>query len=271
VALPDFEIVKILATDRNIMGIMDGNREIQNGLRKLGARNHYLVIFLIPDTMRRLQLLLIGIACNVFLLSCSQSPGKRFQKEINEFKEEDSKSFPPKNAILFVGSSSFTKWKDVQEYFPGYTIINRGFGGSVLGDVIGYADDIIIPYHPKQVVIYCGDNDIADGAKATDVLHRFTELFKIIRSKLPNAAIVFVSVKPSPSRAALMPVVEEANAMVRQFLSTYPETGYVDVYHPMLTPEGRPKPEIFLEDSLHMNAQGYKIWKEAITPLLSRQ
>ncbi|MBA4166272.1 MAG: G-D-S-L family lipolytic protein [Chitinophagaceae bacterium] len=220
--------------------------------------------------IRYLHLLFLAVACNSFLISCSQNSGKRFQKEINEFKEHDKKNFPPKNAILFVGSSSFTKWTDVQDYFPGYTIVNRGFGGSVLKDVIGYADEIIIPYHPGQVVIYCGDNDIADGARATEVYQRFIELFNIIRAKLPNAGIVYVSIKPSPSRVKLMPVAEEANAMIRQFLSTYPETGYVDIFHPMLNPDGKPKPEIFLEDSLHMNAQGYRIWKQAIAPYLSR-
>jgi lysophospholipase L1-like esterase len=207
--------------------------------------------------IRYLQFLFVVVATSSFLPSCSQTSGKHFQKEINEFKEQDKRAFPPKNAILFVGSSSFTKWKDVQDYFPGYTIINRGFGGSVLKDVIGYADDIIIPYHPRQVVIYCGDNDLSEGARAPEVYQRFLELFNIIRSKLPDAGIVFVSIKPSPSRAKLMPVAEEANAMIRQYLSTYPQTGYVDVFHPMLNPDGRPKPEIFVEDSLHMNALGY--------------
>jgi lysophospholipase L1-like esterase len=221
--------------------------------------------------LRFLRLLFIFIFSGSVLTSCSQNSGKPFQKEIDEFKEQDKKSFPPKNAILFVGSSSFTKWKDVQSYFPGYIIINRGFGGSVLKDVIGYVNDIIIPYHPRQVVIYCGDNDLSEGAKAPDVLQRFMELFTIIRNRLPGAGIVFVSIKPSPSRVKLMPVAEEANSMIRQFLSTYPQTGYVDVYHPMLAADGRPKPEIFLEDSLHMDALGYKIWKASITPYLSRQ
>lgn len=227
-------------------------------------------MFKITIMMRYLPLLLIFVVCS-FLSSCSQNDGRRFQKEINEFKQQDQKAFPPKNAILFVGSSSFTKWKDVQAYFPSYPIINRGFGGSTIPDVINYANDIIVPYQPRQVVIYCGDNDIADGAKAPEVQRRFIELFNIIRGKLPQTSIVFVSIKPSPSRARLMPVVEESNAEIRQFLSTYPQTAYVDVYHPMLTPDGRPRPEIFLDDSLHMNANGYKIWQQAIRPSLSRQ
>ena len=113
-----------------------------------------------------------------------------FAGEIHEFKKQDSMQFPPANAILFVGSSSFRKWQDVSQYFPGYTIINRGFGGSTLPDVIRYADDIIIPYHPKQVVIYCGDNDFAvsDKVTADTVFERFKTLFDIIRSKLPGSS-----------------------------------------------------------------------------------
>lgn len=203
--------------------------------------------------------------------ACGDRTGKPFHQEIAAFREKDKQSFPPKNAILFIGSSSFTKWTDVQKDFPGYTIINRGFGGSELKDVIAYADDIIFPYHPKQVVIYCGDNDLAAGVSPSEVQQRFIELFRIIRAKLPDAGIVFVSIKPSPSRANLMPADEEANALIRQFLSTWPQTAYVDVYHRMLTADGKPKPEIFLADSLHMNAKGYAIWKEAIRPALSRQ
>ena len=110
-----------------------------------------------------------------------------FWEDIQNFKKQDSIHFPPKNAILFVGSSSFTKWTDVQNYFPGYKIINRGFGGSSLPDVIRYADDIIFPYHPKQIVIYCGENDLAasDTATAQIVFNRFKELFALIRKKLP--------------------------------------------------------------------------------------
>src|SRR5690349_21301107 len=149
-----------------------------------------------------------------------------FWEEIAAFKKQDSAHFPTKNAILFVGSSSFRKWTDVQQYFPGYIIINRGFGGSSLPDVIRYADDIIFPYHPKQVVIYCGDNDLAasDTITANTVLERFKTLFTMIRQHEPNASIVFVSIKPSPSREKLMPKMKEANALIQQYLKTKQHT-----------------------------------------------
>ncbi|MDQ3846260.1 MAG: G-D-S-L family lipolytic protein, partial [Bacteroidota bacterium] len=120
-----------------------------------------------------------------------------FWDEITAFKEQDSISFPPRNVILFTGSSSFRMWKDVQDYFPGHTIINRAFGGSTLPDVIRYASDIILPYHPRQVVIYCGDNDLAssDTVTAQTVVQRFQQLFSIIRQGLPKASIAYVSIK----------------------------------------------------------------------------
>lgn len=193
-----------------------------------------------------------------------------FWDEIQTFKKQDSINPPPKNAILFVGSSSFRKWEDVQSYFPGYKIINRGFGGSSLPDMIRYTGDIIFPYHPKQVLIYCGDNDLAasDTVSAITVVSRFQQLFKKIRKKLPAASIVFVSIKPSPSRQKLMPKMEVANEMIKKFLSTKPKTGFVDVYHKMLKPDGTPMDDIFLEDKLHMTEKGYAIWQKEIQPYL---
>ena len=134
-----------------------------------------------------------------------------FWDEIMEFKHQDSVHRPPSGAILFVGSSTIRKWINVQSYFPGYTIINRGFGGSTLPDVIRYAPEIIFPYHPKQIVIYCGDNDLAssDSVSATMVYNRFVKLYNLIRSRLKEVDIIFVSIKPSPSRQRLMPKMEE--------------------------------------------------------------
>lgn len=193
-----------------------------------------------------------------------------FAKDIHAFKQQDSVTPPPSNAILFVGSSSFTMWKSVQEDFPGYTIINRGFGGSSLPDVIRYADQIIIPYKPKQILIYCGDNDLAasDTVSAATVVQRFQQLFQIIRKKLPKAHIDFVAIKPSPSRARLMPKALEANVKIKEYLSRQKRTAFIDVYHKMLQPDGQPMPDIFLEDNLHMNRKGYAIWIETIRPYL---
>ncbi len=196
-----------------------------------------------------------------------------FYSDIQSFKKHDSANFPPAHAILFVGSSSFTKWTDVQDYFPGYTIINRGFGGSSLPDVIRYADDIIFPYDPKQIVIYCGENDLAasDTATANMVFSRFTQLFDLIRNKMPNVPVAFVSLKPSPSRANLMGKMVDANTMIKDFLKNKNNTAFIDVYSKMLNADGTPIKDIFIADNLHMNAKGYAIWKKMITPYLVKK
>jgi len=195
-----------------------------------------------------------------------------FYSDIQSFKKQDSIHFPPRHAILFVGSSSFTKWTDVQNYFPEHTIINRGFGGSSFPDVIHYADDIIFPYLPKQVVIYCGENDIAgaDTVAVQTVFERFKQLFKMIRSRLENASVLYISMKPSPSRQKLMPKFEEANELIKDYLGKKKKAVFIDVYHKMLNEDGTPMKDIFLEDSLHMNAKGYAIWQKIIEPYLMK-
>lgn len=193
----------------------------------------------------------------------------RFWDAVQEFKKQDSLQAPPSDAILFIGSSSFTRWKDVQDYFPGYTIINRGFGGSILLDQIRYAGDIIFPYNPKQIVIYCGENDLnRESVDAETTVKRFKQLFHLIRGQLPDVNIVFISMKPSPSRQHLMLDMLLANERIRCFLKGQENTGYVDVYHSMLTEDKLPMPDIFVSDELHMNEKGYAIWKEAIEPFL---
>lgn len=195
-----------------------------------------------------------------------------FWKDIQQFKKEDSINFPPKHATLFIGSSSFRKWSDVQSYFPKFKIINRGFGGSSLPDVIRYADDIIFPYQPKQIVIYCGDNDAASSVtvSADTILHRFQRLYSLIRNKLPKTVVTYVSIKPSPSREKFFPVMDKANWEIMEFLKHQKRASYVDIWHPMLDDYGRPRRALFGPDMLHMNKDGYAIWQKAIQPYLIR-
>ncbi len=224
--------------------------------------------------MKNVFKILILCVCFLFL-----RPGLYAQEhapfywDIQSFKKQDSLHSPPAHAILFIGSSSFTKWKDVQDYFPGYTILNRGFGGSSLPDVIRYADDIIFPYNPKQIVIYCGENDLAasDTVTANMVFARFTQLFDLIRNHMPGVPVDFVSLKPSPSRIHLMKKMEAANTMIKEFLKNKKNAAFIDVYPAMLNADGKPMKDIFLEDNLHMNAKGYAIWKRIFLPYLLKK
>jgi len=217
----------------------------------------------------KLKLLVVFL----FLVGFVKAQNTPFYSEIQQFKKEDSIHFPPKHAILFLGSSSFRKWQDVQKYFPGYTIINRGFGGSTIPDAIHYLNEIVFPYEPKQVLIYEGDNDLASSDKITadSVLNRFEKLFSLIRKHLPNTSIAFVSIKPSPSREKLMPEMQEANSMIKDFLSHQKNAAFIDVYHAMLNKDGTPDKSLFIGDELHMNDKGYHIWQRIIKPYLLKK
>lgn len=210
------------------------------------------------------------------MFSFHASPGQQnswpFQDEIQQFKHQDSLHAPPAHPIVFVGSSSFRIWQSLSQDFPGYTLINRGFGGSTIPDVIHYANDIIFPYHPRQIVLYCGDNDAASSPSITvdSIYNRFVRLYNLIRKKLPETEITFISIKPSPSRQALMPLMDAANWKIERFLATQHHAHFVDVYHLMLDEKGLPRKDLFQPDRLHMNRKGYLIWIKAIQPFLIR-
>jgi lysophospholipase L1-like esterase len=200
----------------------------------------------------------------LLVFMCFTAFAQPFIEDIRDFQKQDSISFPKKNETLFVGSSSFRLWKDVGQYFPKHVIINRGFGGSTLPDVIRYFSQIILPYEPKQIVIYAGENDVAGGATPEQVSERFTNLITMVRSKLPDARIIYVAMKPSPSREKFQAAMISANNRIRDHISRMSNAAFVDIYTLMLTPDGKMRPELFGRDMLHMNEKGYAIWSTAI-------
>lgn len=211
-----------------------------------------------------------AIVCLFSLSGFAQIGDLPFSNEIMTFKKMDSLHRPLPGSVLLIGSSSFRKWTDVADYFPGHYILNRGFGGSSLTDVIRYADEIVFPYKPKQIFIYCGENDIAgsNAVTADTVLHRFQRLFNMIRNKMPGVPVVFVSIKPSPSRWKLEPIIREANKLIKHFLSGKPHTRYLNIHDAMLENDGSVRKDIFIEDALHMNEKGYAIWQKIMLPVM---
>jgi lysophospholipase L1-like esterase len=216
--------------------------------------------------LKRTVLVYILIAASISL------EAQPFANEITAFKKQDSVSFPERQAILFVGSSSFRMWQNIKNDFPGYQVINRGFGGSSLPDVIRYADEIIFPYNPKQILIYCGENDIdaSDTVSSKMVLNRFKILFEMIRKKLPVVFVLFVSIKPSPSRWQMKDRMIKANELIKKYLESEKNTKFINVWNAMLGKDGNPLPDIFIGDNLHMNKKGYAIWKKIIEPYLEK-
>ncbi len=213
--------------------------------------------------------------CVTLLLTCMSilAQAQPFAKEVAAFQQQDSLAFPAKQQILLIGSSSFTLWKDVQQYFPEYPILNRAFGGSTLADVWRYRQQIIAPYQPRQIIVYCGENDFAasDTVTVTTVVNRFTQLFAYIRSVYPKVPVAYVSMKPSPSRRHLLAKYQAANTAIQQWLATQKRTAFIDVYQPMIQSNGEPLSYIFLKDSLHMYAQAYAIWQQYMKPVLRKK
>ena len=220
---------------------------------------------------------LVAFKFSVFLLTAliyiRPVKAQPFIEEINAFKKQDSIAMPPKNAILFVGSSSFRMWTSLNQDFPIYSIINRAFGGSSLPDIIRYVDQVIIPYQPRQILIYCGDNDLAssDTISAQSVNMRFQQLFHQIRKQLPEAAIAFVSIKPSPKRQHILQKQAKCNELIKDFLKNQTKTAYIDVFSAMIDEKGNPNADLFVDDRLHMNKKGYAIWVQVIEPYLIKE
>ena len=188
----------------------------------------------------------------------------RFEREIIAFEAADRITRPSAGGILFVGSSSMRLWPDLAADFPGRTIINRGFGGSTLAEVTHYAPRIIFPYRPRLIVLYAGDNDLASGMTPEQVAGDYRRLVSVVRRQLPSSRIAYVSIKPSPSRWHLIDQYREANRLIAAEISRDPTQAYVDVFTPMIGANGRPRPELFMADSLHMTRTGYDLWRERL-------
>lgn len=203
-----------------------------------------------------------------FFLSQEQKP--MFWQDIQNFKKADQENTPPKDAILLIGSSSFTKWTDVSSYFPDKTIINRGFGGSRLIDLNYYAEDLLNPYQPKQIIIYCGENDFADNhkLKAKEVVQRFKTFYAKIREKFPTIEVDYISIKYSPSREKLWPQMKKANKKIACFMKKEPNAEFIDITKVMQDANGNVRKDLFVSDMLHITPEGYRLWTTVMNPYM---
>jgi len=170
--------------------------------------------------------------------------------------------------VLFVGSSSIRMWESLARDFPDVKVINRGFGGSEIRDSTWYADRIVLPYKPETVVLYAGDNDIASGRTPQQLHDDFVAFADLIHRRLPTTRLIYISTKPSPSRAHLLDAQRQANALIKAE-SARRNFVYIDVFTPMLDAAGQPREDLFLADRLHMNPAGYAIWRELLAPYVN--
>ena len=194
-----------------------------------------------------------------------------FYNDIQAFKKEDSLKAPIKNPVLFIGSSSFTKWTRLGQDFPKIPVLNRAFGGSTLLDVIRFQNEVIFKYQARKIVIYCGENDLASSETVTptEVFNRFKILYGNIRKQQPKVPIVFVSIKPSISRWKMKEKQIETNKLIKAFIKKERNIVFVNIWDKMLDENGNPKKDIFSSDNLHMNKKGYEIWIEALKDKLN--
>jgi lysophospholipase L1-like esterase len=220
----------------------------------------------------RKSLFLLGWALlHVSSYLWAQSP-ERFKDDVHTIQQFDKMYAAPEHPILFVGSSSIRKWDDLERNFSRYVVLNRGIGGAETNDVTYYANELIFSYAPRQIVIYVGENDLPSAkANADTLLQRFTVLYGVIRRKLPTVPLIYISMKPSPSRAAYFEKAKQSNALIKSFLAKEKNTVFVDIYSKMLDKTGAPRKELFLADMLHMNKQGYAIWEKAVQPYLLKR
>lgn len=194
----------------------------------------------------------------------------RWEKSISQFEKQDEKQGIQKGGVLFVGSSSIRLW-DLDKYFPELKATNRGFGGSEIVDSTHFADRIILKHEPKVIFLYAGDNDLSRGRSPEAVATDFKQFVKTVHKELPKTRIVFICVKPSLSRWKLADKIVEANQLIEKQCQENELLDYADVWAPMLTKEGKPRPELFRNDGLHLNHEGYLVWKKAVEPYLNQK
>lgn len=192
----------------------------------------------------------------------------RFEKEIDSFLNWDTKNSIPDDAILFVGSSSIRLWA-THDSFPEIKVINRGFGGSHISDVIYYSERIVLPYKPKLIVFYAGDNDIAFGKTPQQVFHDYEQFIKIVHDKLPKTPIIYIGIKPSRSRWSYWPAMKEANEMIAGQCEENKSLYYFDSSLGILGEDGMPIEKMFTDDQLHMSKAGYEVWTANLRPHIS--
>lgn len=216
-------------------------------------------------------LLLVGAGARPLPAQTPAAPAldpKRFEAEILAFEAADRASPPSPGGVVFVGSSSIKNWTDVAADFPGVPVLKRGFGGSTMADVVHYMGRIVIPYQPRLVVLYAGDNDMAEGRTPEQVLGDYRAFVARLRSALPATRLAFVSIKPSPTRRAYLERMRETNRRIRADIARDSLQTYVDVFTPMLDAAGQPRSELFEADSLHMTVAGYLLWRSLLAPVV---
>jgi lysophospholipase L1-like esterase len=220
--------------------------------------------------------LLAGLVAAFAVFGCApaQTAGPdraaRWEKDVAAIEKRLKKDRPARSGVAFVGSSSIRLW-DLKTSFPDLNAVNLGFGGSQVPDQTQFVPRLVVPLKPRAIVFYAGDNDIAAGRTPENVRDDFAEFVAAVHAKLPKARVLFVAIKPSLSRWKQFGRQAEANALVKAVCAGDGRLAYVDVVSPMLGEDGKPDPDLFVKDGLHLSAKGYEVWTEAVTKALDEK
>ena len=220
-------------------------------------------------TFAALAALLSFLALARTISHAAEPDSGKWEKDIAAFEASDKTNPPPRNAILFIGSSSIRMWKTLAQDFSDQNVINRGFGGSEIADSVHFADRIVLPYRPRLIVLYAGGNDIHGGKTPEQVFADFQAFVEKVRSKLPRTRLAYISIAPNPARWAEVERVKSVNQLVADYVKQNPnKLDFIDVFPHLLGTDGLPKADIYLDDRLHMNAKGYELWTGLVRPHL---
>ena len=206
--------------------------------------------------------LLITVSC------IAQNPDPtRFKNEIEQFKliKADQSS----DRIVFTGSSSIRLWKDLNAYYPNRQLINTGFGGSHMSDLLYYLKETVLRYSPSKVFIYEGDNDIANGISEEKIMYNTKKVIELIHSNYPECKIILIAPKPSIARWEYKEQYLSVNSKFQELADQNEKISFANVWDVMLDSNGELKENLFIEDNLHMNKNGYDLWDKLIAPYLN--
>jgi hypothetical protein len=211
---------------------------------------------------------LLWLLATTLTLTTAEPAPDRFEKQVRLYEAGDAATPPPKGAILLAGDSQFFRWKTLHDDLAGYTVVNRGIDSFQLHDLIRYADRLVLPHEPRLIVLHVGGNDVHNGKTPDRLLADFQTFVTLVRARLPAVPIVFSGITPGPGRWDEAPQRREANRIIRDYIATQPGLHFVDLWDAMLTPDGQPREELWVEDRVHPNHAGYLIRVQLTRPLL---
>lgn len=228
-------------------------------------------MYVSPKLRQTLQRSLITLATFATLTHIANNDDvveSRWEPVIQRFEAADKVNPPQKDAILFTGSSSIVLWRSLTDDMAPLTVLNRGFGGSQMFELNMFRDRIVTSYEPRAVLVYEGDNDVAAGKQPDEIVAEYRDFVDHLSVHLPDTDVYFIAVKPSVLRAHLWPTMVEVNNLLQDLADEHDHVRFLDTSTPMLNEDGAVKPDLLVEDGLHMNANGYAIWTDVIRPVL---